>query len=55
MIGGADAVERDLAAAAAALLDQGQRADHLSRPITAASAICLAAAAGRFWGRRRCC
>ena len=41
MIGGADAVERDLAAAAAALLDQGQRADHLSRLITAASAIVL--------------
>jgi hypothetical protein len=41
MIGGADAVERDLAAAAAALLDQGQRADHLSRLITAASAVVL--------------
>ena len=41
MIGGADTVERDLAAAAAALLDQGQRADHLSRLITAASAIVL--------------
>ena len=31
MIGGADPAEQDLAAAAAALLDQGQRADHLSR------------------------
>jgi hypothetical protein len=41
MIGGADTVERDLAAAAAALLDQGRRADHLSRLITAASALVL--------------
>jgi len=41
MNGGADAAEQDLAAAAAALLDQGQRADRLSRPITAASAIVL--------------
>jgi len=41
MTGGADTVERDLAAAAAALLDQGQRADHLSRLITAASALVL--------------
>ena len=41
MTGGADTVERDLAAAAAALLDQGQRADRLSRPITAASALVL--------------
>ena len=41
MIGGADTVERDLAATAAALLDQGQRADHLSRLITAASALVL--------------
>jgi hypothetical protein len=39
MIGGADSDEQDLAAAAAALLDQGQRADHLSRPITAAAVI----------------
>ena len=41
MIGGADTVERDLAAAAAALLDQGQRADHLSRLITAAAIVLL--------------
>jgi len=41
MNGGADAAEQDLAAAAAALLDQGQRADRLSRPITAASALVL--------------
>ena len=41
MNGGADAVERDLAAAAAALLDQGQRADRLSRLITAASGLVL--------------
>jgi len=41
MNGGADAAEQDLAAAAVALLDQGQRADRLSRPITAASALVL--------------
>src|SRR3954447_26224039 len=41
MNGSADAAEQDLAAAAAALLDQGRRADHLSRPITAASAVIL--------------
>ena len=41
MNGDADAAEQDLAAAAAALLDQGQCADRLSRPITAASAIVL--------------
>ena len=41
MNGSADAAEQDLAAAAAALLDQGRRADHLSRPITAASALVL--------------
>ena len=42
--GGADTVERDLAAAAAALLDQGQRADRLSRLITAAGDLHAAAA-----------
>ena len=52
MIGGADTVERDLAAAAAALLDQGQRADHLSRLITAA-AIVSCCCCRRSWGRRR--
>jgi hypothetical protein len=41
MNGGAAWAEQDLAAAAAALLDQGQRADRLSRPITAASALVL--------------
>jgi hypothetical protein len=41
MTGGADSAEQDLAATAAALLDQGQHADHLSRPITAASVFVL--------------